>query len=111
VGRYVKRIDRIRSPGDKLKEVPRQRIFQTGKPVCDICKDKFILRMTEIFCSERCDHRCLLLTSRGRFLPIFGETIGVFLKNQCYDQLFQKIAVVCAENAKFFAKNFGEIIF
>jgi hypothetical protein len=21
-----------------------------------------------------------------RFLPIFGEKIGVFLKNQCYDQ-------------------------
>jgi hypothetical protein len=23
-----------------------------------------------------------------RFLPIFGEKIGVFLKNQCYDQNF-----------------------
>jgi hypothetical protein len=23
-----------------------------------------------------------------RFLTIFGEKIGVFLKNQCYDQIF-----------------------
>jgi hypothetical protein len=23
-----------------------------------------------------------------RFLTIFGENIGVFLKNQCYDQIF-----------------------
>jgi hypothetical protein len=25
-----------------------------------------------------------------RFLPFFGENIGVFLKNQCYDQFFSK---------------------
>jgi lysyl-tRNA synthetase class I len=34
----------------------------------------------------RChDHKFL------RFLPIFGEKIGVFLKNQCYDQNIFKI--------------------
>jgi hypothetical protein len=45
-------------------------------------------------------------------ITIFGEKIGVFLKNQCYDHYFlQKIAVVWAKNAKFFAKFFGENIF
>jgi hypothetical protein len=29
-----------------------------------------------------------------RFLPIFTEKFGVFLKNQCYDQLFKQLAVV-----------------
>jgi hypothetical protein len=24
----------------------------------------------------------------SQFLPIFGEKIGVFLKNQCYDPIF-----------------------
>jgi hypothetical protein len=28
-----------------------------------------------------------------RFSPIFGEKIVVFLKNQCYDQFFKKVAV------------------
>jgi hypothetical protein len=44
-------------------------------------------------CSER---SCVTLTNWGgcydhnflRFLPIFGKKIGVFLKNQCYDQNF-----------------------
>jgi hypothetical protein len=36
-----------------------------------------------------------------RFLPIFGEKIGVFLKNQCYDHYFCQ---------KIFAKFFGENI-
>jgi hypothetical protein len=45
-------------------------------------------------------------------LAIFGEKIGVFLKNQCYDQFFfQKIRVVWAKNANIFAKFFGENIF
>jgi hypothetical protein len=35
-------------------------------------------------------------------LPTFGEKIGVFLKNQCYDQFFfKKLAVVCAKKAIF----------
>jgi hypothetical protein len=30
-----------------------------------------------------------------RFLPIFGETIGIFLNNQCCDHIFaKKLAVV-----------------
>jgi hypothetical protein len=28
-----------------------------------------------------------------RFSPIFGEKIGVFLKYQCYDQLFKNLAL------------------
>jgi hypothetical protein len=29
-----------------------------------------------------------------RFLPIFGEKIGVFLKKQCYDQFFHNLALL-----------------
>jgi hypothetical protein len=28
-----------------------------------------------------------------QFLPIFGEKIGVFLKNQCYDQCLHSLAL------------------
>jgi hypothetical protein len=37
-----------------------------------------------------------------RFLPIFGENIGVFLKNQCYDQLFSKFGFLLRQNRQFF---------
>jgi hypothetical protein len=47
-----------------------------------------------------------------QFLPMFGEIICVFLKNQCYDHNFcKKLAVVWAKNADIFAKFFGETIF
>jgi hypothetical protein len=46
-----------------------------------------------------------------RFLPIFCEKNGVFLKNQRYDHFFfQKLAVVWAKNVNIFAKIFGENI-
>jgi hypothetical protein len=41
---------------------------------------------------------------------MFGKTIGVFLKNQCYDQFFQNLALFWVKNANFFAKFFGENI-
>jgi hypothetical protein len=45
-------------------------------------------------------------------LPIFGEKIGVFLKNQCYDHNFlQNLARVGAKNANIFDNFFGENIF
>jgi hypothetical protein len=34
----------------------------------------------------------------------------VFLKNQCYDQFFQNLALFWAKNVNFFAKIFGENI-
>jgi hypothetical protein len=45
-----------------------------------------------------------------KFLPIFGEKIGVFLKYQCYDQLFSKFSYVLSQKRHFFAKFFGENI-
>jgi hypothetical protein len=43
----------------------------------------FVPKMINIGPRGRCyDHNFL------RFLPICGEKIGVFLKNQCYDQNF-----------------------
>jgi hypothetical protein len=45
-----------------------------------------------------------------QFLPIFGEKNGVFLKNQCYDQIFENWALFWVKNANFFAKFFGENI-
>jgi hypothetical protein len=42
----------------------------------------------------RCyDHNSL------RFLPIFGENVDVFFKNQCYEQIFSK--------TKIFSPNFS----
>jgi hypothetical protein len=44
-------------------------------------------------------------------LSIFSEKNGVFLKNQCCDQIFaKKQAVVKQKNANIFAKYFGENI-
>jgi hypothetical protein len=44
-------------------------------------------------------------------LPIFGEKIGVCIKNQCYDQHFAYFSFVLSQNANFFAEFFGENIF
>jgi hypothetical protein len=38
-----------------------------------------------------------------RFFPIFGEKISVFLKYQCYDQLFSKFSFVLSQKRQFFA--------
>jgi hypothetical protein len=45
-----------------------------------------------------------------RFSPIFSERIGVFLINQCYDDIFQKLAVVPAKTP-IFRQVFGENIY
>jgi hypothetical protein len=40
-------------------------------------------------------------------ITIFGEKIGVFLKNHCYDQFFfKKLALFCVKNANFFRRIF-----
>jgi hypothetical protein len=44
------------------------------------------------------------------FLTIFGETIGVFLKYQCYDQIISKFGFVFSQKRHFFSKFFGENI-
>jgi hypothetical protein len=41
-----------------------------------------------------------------RFFPIFGEKIDVFLKYQCYDQLFSKFSFVLSQKRRFFRKIF-----
>jgi hypothetical protein len=41
-----------------------------------------------------------------RFFPISGEKIGVFLKYQCYDQLFSKFSFVLSQKRQFFRKIF-----
>jgi hypothetical protein len=47
-----------------------------------------------------------------RFLPIFGDKIGVFSQKQCNDSFLQKLAVhSLSKNANLFAKFFGENIF
>jgi hypothetical protein len=56
----------------------------------------------------------ITLTTRGRcyahnflrFLPIFGEKNGVFLKIQCYDQLFSKFSLVLSQKTPIFRKFF-----
>jgi hypothetical protein len=44
-------------------------------------------------------------------LPIFGEKIGGFLKNQCYDQIFSKSSSSLSKKRQYFHKKFGENIF
>jgi hypothetical protein len=36
----------------------------------------------------------VVITIFGDFLPIFGEKIGVFLKNQCYGPIFALFSFV-----------------
>jgi hypothetical protein len=44
-----------------------------------------------------------------RFSTFFGGKIGVFLKNQCYDQMFaKKTSRSLSKKLLFFAKCFGE---
>jgi hypothetical protein len=47
-----------------------------------------------------CDHKFLL------YLTIFGEKIGVFLKNQCYDQIIFLISFVFSQKRHFFRQIF-----
>jgi hypothetical protein len=51
---------------------------------------------------DRCyDHNFL------RFLPIFSEKIGVFLKNQCYDHFLCKITFCASQKRRFYSPNFS----
>jgi hypothetical protein len=40
-----------------------------------------------------------------RFLPIFGEKNGVFLKNQCYDNIFAKNSSSLSKKRRFFRRK------
>jgi hypothetical protein len=44
------------------------------------------------------------------FRPIFGEKIGVFLKNQCRDQIFAKTSSFSKKNTNIFAKCLGDFL-
>jgi hypothetical protein len=44
-----------------------------------------------------------------QFFTIFGEKIGVFLKYQCYDQLFQNLALFGVKNANFLLNFLAKI--
>jgi hypothetical protein len=43
-------------------------------------------------------------------LPFFGEKIGVFLKNQCYDHIFAKTCSSLSKKREYFRQCFGENI-
>jgi hypothetical protein len=42
---------------------------------------------------------------------IFGENIGGFLKNQCYDQIFEKTNRLLSKKRKYLSQFFREKIF
>jgi hypothetical protein len=42
---------------------------------------------------------------------VFGEKFGVFLINQCYDQIFSKSSSSLSKKRQYFHKKFGENIF
>jgi hypothetical protein len=50
-----------------------------------------------------------MITIFGDF-SIFWPKIGVFLKNQCYDQKFALFSFVLSQKHHFFAEFFGENI-
>jgi hypothetical protein len=92
------------------------RLLQTNlKKICFVCFNKFEENMfgstsltergNETW--ERCyDHNFM------RFLPIFSDKIGVFLKNQCHDNFFSaKLPFVGVKNANFFDKFFCKFFF
>jgi hypothetical protein len=50
----------------------------------------------------------VMITIFRVFLPIFGEkNWRFFLKNQCYDQIFEKTSNSLGKKRQFFAKFFG----
>jgi hypothetical protein len=52
-----------------------------------------------------------MITNFLRFGAIFGEKIGVFLKNQCYDKILAKASRSLSKKRQyFFANLFGENI-
>jgi hypothetical protein len=63
------------------------------------------------FCNKRRPGVDVMIIIFGDFCQFSTKKIGVFLKNQCYDHFFQKLAVVWAKTANIFAKFFGENIF
>jgi hypothetical protein len=44
-------------------------------------------------------------------LPIFGSKIGVFLKNQCCDQIFAKTCSILSNKRQLISQKIGEIFF
>jgi hypothetical protein len=51
-----------------------------------------------------------MITIFGNFFQFSAEKIGVFLKYQCYDQLFFKFSFVLSQKRQVFAQFFGENI-
>jgi hypothetical protein len=59
----------------------------------------------KVWCRGRCyDHKFL------QFSPFFLRKIGVFLKNQCYDPFFKKIAIALAKKRRKIGDNIYKII-
>jgi hypothetical protein len=48
----------------------------------------------------------VMITIFCDFPPFSAKKIGVFLKYQCYDQLFSKFSFVLRQKRQFFLKNF-----
>jgi hypothetical protein len=68
-------------------------------------KLKFLYKMSINAWGRYYDHNFL------RFSTIFGEKIGVFLKNLCYDQNFAEFSFVLSQKRQFFPLNFSAKIF
>jgi hypothetical protein len=53
----------------------------------------------------------VLITIFCDFSPIFGEAVGGFLKDQCYDYLFSNICCICSQTCQFFPPTFSANFF
>jgi hypothetical protein len=103
------------SSGHAGKQSPnRRKIVQSGHPACfqamnaafrSDCRHQYGLTYFALFGAENKLCNRTASTTRGtrgrcydhnflRFFLSFGEKIGVFLKYQCHDQLFQNLALL-----------------
>jgi hypothetical protein len=51
----------------------------------------------------------VMITIFCDFLTISGEKIGAFLKNQCYDHIFEKYSFFLSQKRQFFADFLAKI--
>jgi hypothetical protein len=93
------------------KDKPADRLFQLFLTGFALKIEKYLIgffwcTLSPQFATRgRCyDHNCL------RFLPIFGETFGIFLKKQYYWQKFAYFSFVLSQKRQFFAFFSGKIL-
>jgi hypothetical protein len=74
--------------------------------LCPCFRPKFFSKKLSPRIRDRCYDR-----NFWRFLTIFGEKIGVFLENQCYDQILAKASSSLGNKPQYFRQIFRREFF